>query len=55
MDNSELEEIFHNIHDAYINRDFDYFYEIIDYFTEIYNEDVIFQNVTKFTTVCNGL
>ena len=48
MEDSELEEIFYYIHDAYINRDFDYFYEIIDYYNEIYNEDVIFHMLSMF-------
>ena len=48
MEDPELQEIFYYIHDAYINRDFDYFYEIIDYYTEIYNEDVIFHMLSMF-------
>ena len=48
MEDSELEEIFYWIHDAFINRDFDYFYEVIDYYNEIYNEDVIFHMLSMF-------
>lgn len=36
------EEIVYNIHDAFINQDFDYLYDVIDYYNEHYDEDVIF-------------
>ena len=42
MEDPELEEIFYYIHDAFINKDFEYFFEVIDYYNENYNEDVIF-------------
>ena len=42
MEDPGLREIFNYIYDAFISRDFDYFYKVIDYYNENYNEDVIF-------------
>ena len=42
MEDPELQEIFYYIHDAFMNEDFEYFFDVIDYYNENYNEDVIF-------------
>tara|TARA_Y100001958_G_scaffold144713_1_gene122802 strand:- start:819 stop:1781 length:963 start_codon:yes stop_codon:yes gene_type:complete len=42
MEDPELQEIIYYIHDAFMNKDFEYFFDVIDYYNENYNEDVIF-------------